>query len=128
MDMLEYEPDFCFIQIGGNDISDSSDAEKIAADIINITKLLKERGIHFVVGEVMPRKLTRKPLTPQAYENIRTTVNHILRVKTPSNTLVSFPEIDFEYLNDDGIHLNVRGTEVFVNTIKREINKYLFRN
>ena len=53
--MLAYRPNICILHLGGNDINPSIDVPKVFDVVMERVNTLRERGIHVVIGEILPR-------------------------------------------------------------------------
>ena len=123
-DLTNFNPKFCYVQIGGNDINSTSLPKDTASDIYKVYKELKIRGIAVVFGEVMPRP-DPYTTTPQNYKIKRNAVNSILRNTFKKNELLKYNNIDSTCFIRDGVHLNNKGYRIFVNGIKNQLNKFI---
>ena len=126
--LLAFKPEFCFVQIGGNDIHNGYTSKEICMDIYNLYTALKAENINVVFGEVFIRP---KPyvISPKAYQSKRTAINHCLRkMFSDRYDLLKYNNADSTFIKHDGVHLNGKGYRMFTNAILIQMEKFLREN
>ena len=116
--VLDWEPDAIFIQIGGNDFCENVEIKKLADNIKLIYDKLAPsiKSIH--IGEILVRGDTRF-LKAERYTKIRSYLNKALRQHYfPGTQVIVATKIKHHHLADDNCHLNDEGKSILVDNIK----------
>lgn len=106
--LLQLNPDYVFIQLGGNDISSTTIPREIFEKIIGCVDHLYLNGVKRVyVGEILRRGAFRDShLTTAQFNRIRRTINKLLKKKLGSD-FIMFPDIHFPMdYSPDQVHLS----------------------
>ena len=113
-----YQPDAVVIHIGSNDVSfgnlrNETAVKNIAENIIKIALLCKEYGVsEVVVSSILPkRNIKLSKLIRQ--------VNDILYDLCKMNNIyfLSNSNISRNFICDDGVHLNEKGTHILASNL-----------
>lgn len=110
--LKDFNPDVCFVCLGGNDIRPDCNPSEIVQKILVVTDQMKESGVKKVfVAEISTRGDFRKVpgLDKQTFDNKRNSVNRKLK-KIFKDRFVTFKTIRFptDY-NDDLVHFGSGG-------------------
>ena len=133
MDVVDsLRPDVIFLQVGGNDISDSSTATEIFVKLKRlIAALLNEHHVSTViVGSIFCRNRPRN-ISQVAYDRKKRKINRFLCKEfggfEPGKKVFFFTHKFFKgnLFDDDGVHLNDSGNRRFFNSIQSALRLIL---
>ena len=107
---LRREPDVCFINVGGNDITMTSDPEDIYKRIVKlIDQLYCRRCVQMVyVAEIQTRGSFRGGLTKEDFDRQRIIINDLMRERY-DRWFVEFKDVIFpKDYDDDLVHIDMK--------------------
>lgn len=102
-------PDICFLQIGGNDIKESTNSYQLAEDIISVAEFLQQgKGVCLVLIGQLFRRMPH--VTCRGYNRIVFQINGQLKRRAASTPGVRYWQhrgfwADMKHLGPDGVHL-----------------------
>ena len=109
--------------LGGNDLDsdpNNLDLGEVVHNFMKIIYRLQEGGIPVVVSEVFFRGNCRY-VTPELYQKLRSSLSKRLRtaLKKYNIPLVHYPCIDKSWFLRDLVHLDYRGYQSIIHTLKK---------
>ncbi|XP_078315393.1 uncharacterized protein LOC144619896 [Crassostrea virginica] len=127
LDLLMVErinPDVILLQLGGNDISDSTSASDVLVKLERLITVLREKHpiSTIIVASIFCRRLPRG-ISERSYDRKKKRVNKFLLKKfgaSEQGKKVFFFTHKFfkkEYFDNDGVHLNDHGNKRFFQSI-----------
>ena len=133
---LRRGPDVCFINVGGNDITMTSDPEDIYKRIVKLVdQLYRRRRVQMVYGaEIQTRGSFRGGLTKEEFDRQRISINDLLRERY-DRWFVEFKDVIFpKDYDDDLVHMDMKerlrrnsGMRKFQNRVCRILCSYRHR-
>lgn len=122
--LKELQPDVVFMNVGGNDLTTTSDPNNVYEQIMALVDDLKGVGVKDVyVAEIMPRgdfSMNPDPKMNQtSFERQRRKINYLL-AKTVKTRCVKFADVLFpdEYSTDE-VHLANSGLKKYESRLRR---------
>lgn len=120
-DLIQYQPDYVFLTIGGNDIRSLSQPKKIAESIVGMIDTLESNGVKKVFfTEIAERGRFKKDpfLVKKSFNKQRNSINTTVRRRCNTIPLKArFPQ-DF---SKDYVHLNPKGNRKFFFAVRTVI-------
>lgn len=120
--LLNFKPNYVFIQLGGNDINSDCVPRDIYEKIVGcVDHLYLNGGKRVYVGEILRRgHFKDSKMTTTQFNRIRRTINKLLKKRLGSDFIL-FPDIHFptDYCKDS-VHLSC-------STKKSGMMKYVYR-
>ena len=126
--VIAIEPKFCFIMGGINDLELGLNAESIAANISNITKILVENNIEPVIFSILYSSSKKNNF--KTLNNKIQLTNELIKMNCQKsnieyidlNEILSKNEILISKYTTDGIHLSMEGYYKWAEFIRPIIN------
>lgn len=121
-----FKPNTCFLQLGGNDLTNEQNPEKLAGDIASFTDYIITcyQVSHVIVGQLLPRYSERSGVD---YNNKVHKVNNDLHTILATRDCVTFWKHRGLWKNtpslllSDKVHLNNCGMEIYAKSVRAAV-------
>ena len=125
-DLIDRRPAITVLLLGGNDIVDGVNTQQLALKIKTLAEEIESEtnGRCLVMG--LECRLAPWNIAPENYNMVKNAVNHILKRKYKFlNGRLNPIGFGKEYLDIDGVHLTLTGSEVLLEQILAMVRKEL---
>lgn len=126
-DVIQYKPELCFFQLGGNDIrSEGFSMDTVVENFSRLISLVQKHDIKPVAQSLFYR------LDDKNYNAIVDSLNHRLVIQCQNqkvdyldiNSRLNVNGLNPDYFNPDGIHLNKEGYKLWAKDIRNYLSSH----
>ena len=122
--LVNWKPDFTFLILGGNDITDGLDVHQLVGRLADVVlEVERETGGRCHIVGIECRDNPRN-ISPHDFKKVKNAVNKSLRRVYRIKGRYTPMQFYHEYLSWDGVHLDNRGSTKLLQHLLREVRRY----